>query len=840
MAKIKLTIDSNFAEVGKDMKKFGALTEAEAKRIQKFQDKFKSKAVDDFIQKNKRASLAVKALHGSIKGNIAEQKGLERQIKSLIAKGLNPNDKAVLKLKNRLIALKRAEDKETRASKRNAEAKAIQAKSTRLAGRAFAVFGLAVAGSTALMVKDTFAIAKLGDEYAKTSRRLDITAEALQELTFVADRQGVSAQEVTKALEKMQRAIGDARGNSGKLQQILKYTNPELLEMFKNASSMEEAFNLAVVSIENMKDQFDKASLATALFGKSGLKMLTVTEAGTEGIKKLREEARSYGLISNKQAEQAEAFIDAQTNMNKAWNGLRFTLGAELMPVLEKFMINMKDLFMNTEGIKKTFKTLIPTVLAFGTALASYFVLSKIIAMVTGLSKAFMILNAVLLSNPIGLIALGIGSLVALIAYVYRKWDDLVTAFKIASETIYKNLSIVWLQIEKNYYVMIEHMKAGFEGFVNYMTKAFLDLLDVLASPLAKIPGFEKAYNNLSVGIQILTQQINSSNKEIVKSVDSVSKKYDEKINNVISASEKEIKTIAFTAKAQKDLMNNYETELNKHNKKIQDATSKHLEKINKLKNQFDITNITKKSKADPMSIFSKQTNSNNTLKPLATSPTASTFSPIDFGDQLATEAENNNKKLEALSIYEQSRIDILQKYKDLELSMEADKYAQKQRLQDEMLSGTAKLSGALADLIDSSGAKSKEALIFQKALASAEAGINSYLAYTKAMITDPSPFPLNLINAGIVLASGLAQQAKIWSTPIPSAETGGTFDIPDRGGSVDNVPIAMGNGGEKVKIIPRSQEDKTKNIIMLDGQTLATWITDNIRQNKIEVQGNF
>ena len=100
---------------------------------------------------------------------------------------------------------------------------------------------------------------------------------------------------------------------------------------------------------------------------------------------------------------------------------------------------------------------------------------------------------------------------------------------------------------------------------------------------------------------------------------------------------------------------------------------------------------------------------------------------------------------------------------------------------------------GAISSILDSVGAKNRETAIAIKALSAAEAGINTGLAFTKTLV-DGGPYPLNLINAGAILASGVAQQVKILSTPIPSFETGGI--VPGNSFTGDNV-LTRQNSGE-------------------------------------------
>jgi hypothetical protein len=53
--------------------------------------------------------------------------------------------------------------------------------------------------------------------------------------------------------------------------------------------------------------------------------------------------------------------------------------------------------------------------------------------------------------------------------------------------------------------------------------------------------------------------------------------------------------------------------------------------------------------------------------------------------------------------------------------------------------------------------------------------------------------------------AAGVAQEVAIASTPIPSAETGGRFEVPDTFTGVDNALVRL-NMGEVAEITPRGE----------------------------------
>jgi protein tyrosine phosphatase (PTP) superfamily phosphohydrolase (DUF442 family) len=132
--------------------------------------------------------------------------------------------------------------------------------------------------------------------------------------------------------------------------------------------------------------------------------------------------------------------------------------------------------------------------------------------------------------------------------------------------------------------------------------------------------------------------------------------------------------------------------------------------------------------------------------------------------------------------------------------------------------------------------------LAIERAAASAQAAINTYVAFTSAL--KDVPYPLNFAAAAGVLASGLAMQIKIISTAIPSAETGGRFIVPNSVGS-DSTLMRV-NSGEEVAITPRGMTGTgnggTQNILVyLEKQVLFDVVNDGIRSGDVYIStANF
>lgn len=196
--------------------------------------------------------------------------------------------------------------------------------------------GTALAGSA--IGKFLLDYTSSSEEIGNLSAQIGISAEALQELRFAADMADISVEEIDGALQKFSVSLGQARAGTGKLASFIQRVDPtgKLLKQFRNAASTEDAFDLAVRSMEKVQDPSRRAALAVALFGKEvGPKMARLAGEGAAGLKALREEARKYGIRSNESIRDAQRFEDSFKRLKRAAKGWFNVAAAQIVPELE-------------------------------------------------------------------------------------------------------------------------------------------------------------------------------------------------------------------------------------------------------------------------------------------------------------------------------------------------------------------------------------------------------------------------------------------------------------------------------------------------------------------------
>jgi hypothetical protein len=205
-----------------------------------------------------------------------------------------------------------------------------------------------------------------------------------------------------------------------------------------------------------------------------------------------------------------------------------------------------------------------------------------------------------------------------------------------------------------------------------------------------------------------------------------------------------------------------------------------------------------------------------------------------------------------------EERISAIKALNNMIIKEEESVKKRKELIQRQSFATTAGLMGSLSDLLALAGEDNYAAAVASRALASAEALINSYLAFTQVLANPlEGPSWVRIAAAATVLAAGLAQQIKIFSTPIPSSggggkaasaaksasgETGGRFIVPHSVGS--DASFMRVNSDEVVDITPRGMtgfNGTQRIIVQIDKQPLFDVMNEGIRSGDVIISAaNF
>jgi hypothetical protein len=291
------------------------------------------------------------------------------------------------------------------------------------------------AGAVAKVISD---FASKGDDISDVSKRIGLSAEALQEFQYAAKAADITSDDLTSILQKMNNNMGQLGQGTGTLFAFLKKSNPQLALQLKHTENSETAFQTLMDTIAKETNVQKRAALAQAAFGKSGQAIIDM--AGDLNAK--RREAREIGAIIPEDEVKAAAELhgsllrlraSGSSLMNRVLGRLVTYIGPVVDKINKWITANQKIIGQKVDRafsmIGDAFRFIGPFLkVALDLFLGLKPVLPFVIAGIAALTVAQWALNVAMDANPVGAIILALTALVAIVIVVIRYWKEITAA----------------------------------------------------------------------------------------------------------------------------------------------------------------------------------------------------------------------------------------------------------------------------------------------------------------------------------------------------------------------------------------------------------------------------
>lgn len=193
-----------------------------------------------------------------------------------------------------------------------------------------------------------------GAELGRTSKRLDLAVDDFAQLRFAAEQAGVSQDEFTSSLDKLNKGLGEAKAGTGPLLGLLEKAGPVFGNQIKHAKNVKEALGLLSNAFVVLKSPTERAALQQAAFGRGSKEMADFLATGSDAIHVLGAE---YMATAGSQKEFAAKSIEIARVMgltDAAFSGTKNAIALALYPALTKLSKAATDfLVKNRDGITK-------------------------------------------------------------------------------------------------------------------------------------------------------------------------------------------------------------------------------------------------------------------------------------------------------------------------------------------------------------------------------------------------------------------------------------------------------------------------------------------------------
>ena len=133
------------------------------------------------------------------------------------------------------------------------------------------------------------------DTMAKFAQRIGVTTAKLQELRFAALDTGVAAGTLDMALQRSVRRISEAAAGTGEAKDAIKELGLDARTLA--AMTPDKAFHAIADAMKEIVTQGDRVRLSFKLYDSEGVALVNTLALGSEGLKKMADEARNLGAV---------------------------------------------------------------------------------------------------------------------------------------------------------------------------------------------------------------------------------------------------------------------------------------------------------------------------------------------------------------------------------------------------------------------------------------------------------------------------------------------------------------------------------------------------------------
>lgn len=358
-----------------------------------------------------------------------------------------------------------------------------------------AILGLA-APATAFFAVINKSAAEL-DKLAKSASNLKMPVSELQALRSQAGHAGVATDSLDKAMFRFTKRFGVLQETgSGAFGSFLKKGKNPLFEELKNAESTQVAYTKLLKAFGKLKTNQQQMAFADAAFGQDGRKMLIMLRQGTQGLTSAKKELHELGAIVGKEdTDAAQNYNDALQKIQEIWNGLKHKALTPVIQKLTKTFTAFIGKYKKADYREKTLKKLKAVIEDIYTGFKAFgkgimFVIKYFPELMAGLAAfkvAMIVLNAVLLANPIGLVIAGISALAIAGVYMAMRWKSVIKEWKNFIEML-KVFKDMFKALGMVISAFADRSKHAFYSFLQTIKRALIAPIITLFRLLNKIP----------------------------------------------------------------------------------------------------------------------------------------------------------------------------------------------------------------------------------------------------------------------------------------------------------------------------------------------------------------
>ena len=363
-------------------------------------------------------------------------------------------------------------------------AKGLKA-TTAVIGAAMATATAAAVGTGKAFVSAANDVASYGDNIAKSSAKMNMSAQGYQEWSFILERSGASIEGMKTSMLKLTKAAE----SGDKTFQQLGISQDQLKNM-----SPEETWNATIAALQKVKDEGQRTALANKLLGKGATELAPLFNTTAEETEKMRQQVHELGGVMSDEAVNAAAkYQDEMTNMQTALTGVKNNMMSQFLPGISSVMSGLSKVFSGNGGVEEIRQGLQSVIQNITQMAPQFFKLASVL--ITELMNGFAPMLPQLVTSIFGFLQTGLMTLVTMIPQLMPVITQgiqgiasaLLTCLPVLIQALIDMVSqlVTWLASGDNVKTFVD----GILKLVSTLASSLSDVLPVLIPAIVNIIG---------------------------------------------------------------------------------------------------------------------------------------------------------------------------------------------------------------------------------------------------------------------------------------------------------------------------------------------------------------
>ena len=195
------------------------------------------------------------------------------------------------------------------------------------------IVALGAAIAAVALTINAIGISQLGSEIYNNAQRAGMSAQAYQEWTYVMERAGIEADELTEVIKTL--TEGQIEVLEGSEDMTAAFQKLGMSASDVAGMGQDQLWNNTIAALQNVENATERTAIAYKIFGEDAAKLTTILNLSNADTQQLINTYNQLnGAMSKELITNSAVLQNSLGNLRVAWGGLRNTLAQAVIPAI--------------------------------------------------------------------------------------------------------------------------------------------------------------------------------------------------------------------------------------------------------------------------------------------------------------------------------------------------------------------------------------------------------------------------------------------------------------------------------------------------------------------------